>query len=164
MTSVADLKPITPPWGNTDIDDLQCSEQTLRKDEAESKLRQVIDTIPTLAWCNLPDGSNEFLNKRWHEYTGLSPDESRGWGWQAAFHPDDLSLVMQRWQEQLASEEPGETEARLRRHDGVYRWFLIRVEPFRDETGKIIRWYGTNTDIDDRKQAERRRMRASPNY
>jgi formate hydrogenlyase transcriptional activator len=123
---------------------------------SEVRLRQVIDTIPTLAWCNLADGPNEFLNKRWHEYTGLSPEESNGWGWQAAFHPDDLPPLMEKWRELLLSGEPGEIEARLRRHDGVFRWFLIRVEPFRDETGKLIRWYGTSTDIDALKQTQER--------
>ncbi len=121
---------------------------------SESRLRQVIDAIPTLAWCNLPDGSNEFLNKRWHQYTGLSPEESHGWGWQAAFHPDDLPSLMERCRELLASGEPGEIEARLRRHDGVFRWFLIGFEPLRDETGKILRWYGTCTDIETLKQTE----------
>jgi len=121
---------------------------------SETRLRQVIDTIPTLAWCNLADGPNEFLNKRWHEFTGLSPEESNGWGWQNAFHPDDLPPLMERWRELLASGEPGEMEARLRRHDGVYRWFLIRVEPLRDETGKLLRWYGTSTDIETLKQTE----------
>jgi len=121
---------------------------------SETKLRQVFDTIPTLAWCNLADGPNEFLNKRWHEYTGLSPEESHGWGWQAAFHPEDLPTLMEKWRELLASGEPGEIEARLRRRDGVYRWFLIRVEPFRDETGTTIRWYGTSTDIEVLKQTE----------
>ena len=122
--------------------------------KSESKLRQVIDAIPALAWCNLPDGPNEFLNKGWHEYTGLSSEESHGWGWQTAFHPDDLPPLMEKWMKMLASGEPDEIEARLRRHDGVYRWFLIRAEPFRDESGKIVRWYGTSTDIDDRKRAE----------
>jgi formate hydrogenlyase transcriptional activator len=121
---------------------------------SEVRLRQVIDTIPTLAWCNLADGPNEFLNKRWHEYTGLSPEESNGWGWQAAFHPDDLPSLMEKWRQLLVSGEPGEIEARLRRHDGVFRWFLIRVEPFRDETGKIMRWYGTSTDIEALKQTQ----------
>src|SRR5246500_4423461 len=121
---------------------------------SETKLRQVIDTIPTLAWCNLADGPNEFLNKRWHEYTGVSPEESHGWGWQAAFHPEDLPTLMEKWRELLASGEPGEIEARLRRRDGVFRWFLIRVEALRDETGKIIRWYGTSTDIEVLKQTE----------
>lgn len=122
--------------------------------KSEAKLRQVIDTIPTLSWCNLPDGPNEFLSKGWHEYTGLPPEESHGWGWQAAFHPADLPALMERWGQLLVSGDPGEIEARLRRHDGAYRWFLIRVEPFRDETGKIARWYGTSTDIEDRKRAE----------
>ena len=121
---------------------------------SEVRLRQVIDAIPTLAWCNLADGPNEFLNKRWHEYTGLSPEESNGWGWQAAFHPDDLPPLTEKWRELLVSGEAGEIEARLRRHDGVFRWFLIRVEPFRDETGKLIRWYGTSTDIEALKQTQ----------
>ena len=137
----------------------QRSQETLRNaldqvQRSEARLRQVIDTIPTLAWCNLSDGPNELLNKKWHEYTGLSPEESHGWGWQVAFHPEDLPLLMEKWRELLVSREPGEIEARLRRHDGVFRWFLIRVEPLRDQTGKVIRWYGTSTDIQELKQTE----------
>jgi PAS domain S-box-containing protein len=120
---------------------------------SEAKLRQVIDAIPTIAWCNLPDGPNEFLNKSWHEYTGLSPEESHGWGWGTAFHPDDLPPLLTKWQQMLVTGEPGDIEARIRRHDGLYRWFLIRAEPFLEE-GKLVRWYGTSTDIDDRKRAE----------
>ena len=118
------------------------------------KLRQVIDTIPTLAWCNLPDGSNEFLNKRWPEYTGLSPEESHGWGWQTAIHPDDRAPLTEKWRGLLVTGEPGEMEARLRRHDGVFRWFLMRVEPLRDEAGNIVRWCGACTDIETLKQTE----------
>jgi formate hydrogenlyase transcriptional activator len=121
---------------------------------SEKKLRQVIDTIPTLAWCNLPDGSNEFLNKRWHEYTGLSPEESHGWGWQTAIHPEDRAPLTEKWGGLLVTGEPGEMEARLRRRDGVFRWFLMRVEPLRDETGKIVRWCGACTDIETLKQTE----------
>jgi formate hydrogenlyase transcriptional activator len=121
---------------------------------SERKLRQVIDTIPTLAWSILPDGSNEFLNKRWHEYTGLSPEESHGSGWQVAIHPEDRAPLLQKWQGLLISREPGEMEARLRHHDGVFRWFLMRVEPLRDETGKIVKWYGTCTDIETLKETE----------
>src|SRR5271154_1452450 len=137
----------------------QRSQKALRRalDElknSETKLRQVIDTIPTLAWCNLPDGSNEFLNKRWHEYTGLSPQESHGWGWHTAIHPDDRAPLTEKWQGLLVIGEPGEMEARLRRHDGVFRWFLMRVEPLKGETGKIIRWYGTCTDIQALKETE----------
>ena len=136
----------------TDIHDQKLAEAAVRASEAN--LRRVIDTIPTLSWCNLPDGPNEFLSRGWHEYTGLSPEEAHGWGWAAAFHPDDLPPLMKRWQELLVSGEPGEIEARIRRHDGEYRWFLIRVAPFRDNAGKLVRWYGTSTDIDDRKLAE----------
>src|SRR6266478_2537195 len=121
---------------------------------SEKKLRQVIDTIPPLAWSILPDGSNEFLNKRWHEYTGLSAEESHGSGWQVAIHPEDRVPLLQKWQGLLISGEPGEMEARLRRHDGVFRWFLMRVEPRRDDTGEIVRWYGTCTDIETLKQIE----------
>jgi formate hydrogenlyase transcriptional activator len=145
----------------TDIEDRRQTQEALRNaldqvQKSEAKLRQVIDTIPTLVWCDLPDGPNEFLNKRWHEYTGRSPEESHGWGWQATFHPEDLPPLMEKWRELLVSGEPGEIEARLRRHDGVYRWFLIRVEPFRDESGKLVRWYGTSTDIENLKQTERK--------
>lgn len=153
---------------NIDVEDRRRAGEVLRSPDSESalqkaldeirksetRLRRVIDTIPTLAWCNLAEGPNEFLNRGWHEYTGLSPEESQGWGWQAAFHPEDLPPLMKRWGELLVSGEPGEIEARLRRHDGIYRWFLIRVAPFLDDAGKIVRWYGTSTDIEDRKWAE----------
>src|ERR1700740_2280776 len=121
---------------------------------SERKLRQVIDTIPTLAWSILPDGSNEFLNKRWHEYTGLSPEESHGSGWQVAIHPEDRVLLLQKWQGPLASGEPGEKERRLPSPDGGFCWFLMRGDTLRDDTGKIVRWYGTCTDIETLKQTE----------
>jgi formate hydrogenlyase transcriptional activator len=122
--------------------------------KSEDSLRQVIDTLPALVWCTRPDGSTEFLNKRWHDYTGFSPEEARVHGWQPTVHPEDLPRVVAKGQELLASGQPGEVEARIRRHDGVFRWFLMRVEPLRDETGKIVRWYGVQTDIDDLKQIE----------
>jgi len=146
-------KPVLDEAGEIDRWYMAATDIEDRKN-SELKLRQVIDAIPALAWCNLPDGPNEFLNKRWHEYTGLSPEQSTGWGWQVAFHPDDLPNLMEKWTKMLASGESDEVEARLRRRDGVYRWFLIRAEAFRDESGKIVRWYGTSTDIDDRKRAE----------
>ncbi len=137
----------------------QRSEETLRRalaelKNSEKKLRQVIDTIPALAWSILPDGSNEFLNKRWHEYTGLSVEESHGSGWQAAIHPDDRAALIEKWRGLLVTSEPGEMEARLRRYDGVFRWFLMGVEPLRDETGKIVKWYGICADIETLKQTE----------
>ena len=127
-------------------------EDVLRR--SEDYLRVTIDTIPVLAWCTRPDGSTEFLNQRWLDYTGLAIEEARGWGWKVAIHPDDLPRLLDVWHGLLTSGKPGELEARLRRADGAYRWFLFRVEPLRDSQGTIVKWYGTNTDIDDRKRAE----------
>src|SRR4029077_8101825 len=101
----------------------------------EDYLRLTIDTIPVLAWSTRPDGSTEFLNQRWLDYTGLTIEEARGWGWKVAIHPDDRSQLLDVWQGLLVSGKPGELEARLRRADGVYRWFLFRVEPLRDAQG-----------------------------
>src|SRR6202051_154190 len=128
------------------------AEDALR--QREDYLRLTIDTIPVLAWCTRPDGWNEFLNQRWLDYTGLTIEEARGWGWKVAIHPDDLPRVLDVWQGLQVSGKSGELKARLRRADGVYRWFLFRVEPLRDPQGTIVKWYGINTDIDDRKRAE----------
>ncbi|HEV3346562.1 MAG TPA: sigma 54-interacting transcriptional regulator, partial [Methylomirabilota bacterium] len=121
---------------------------------AAAQVRKILDTIPTFASCNLPDGSNEFLNQRWHDYTGLSPEEARGRGWRVAVHPDDLPKVLDTFRALQVSGEPREIEHRLRRHDGAYRWFLFRIEPLRDELGNIVRWYATNTDIENLKRTE----------
>lgn len=126
----------------------------LKKSGAD--LKAIIDSIPAFVWLGLPDGSKEFLNKRWRDYTGLSSEESYGWGWQAAVHPEDLPLIIDKWRELGISGEPGEVEARVRRHDGAFRWFLIRIEPLRDDTGKVVQWYGTSTDIETLKQAEKK--------
>ena len=139
---------------STDIEDRKQAEEKLRQDERE--LRRVIDTIPSLAWSTLPDGSGEFWNKRWYDYSGLTPEECVGSGWHRGVHPEDVTPLMNKWAEVLASGEAGEGEARFRRHDGVFRWFLIRAEPLRDETGKIVSWYGISTDIEDHRQAEQK--------
>jgi PAS domain S-box-containing protein len=118
----------------------------------EERLRLIIDTIPTIVWRKLPDGSADFLNRNFREYTGLSLEEGLGWGWMSAFHPDDRS--MEEWQATLSAEKPFEKEARLRRADGQYRWSLIRAVPLRDEQGNLVKWYGVTIDIEDRKQAE----------
>ena len=120
---------------------------------SEDQLRVMIDTIPALAWTCRPDGAAEFLNQRWLEYTGRSLQDSLGRGWIDSIHPDDLDKLTNAWLKPLAS-EPGEVEARLRRSDGEYRWFLFRAVPLRDEQGKVVRWFGTNTDIEDRKRAQ----------
>ena len=123
---------------------------------SEAKLRLIIDSIPVIAWCALADGSGEFWNQRWHDYTGLPIEEARGLGWRTAIHPEDLDRIEKKWRADLASGHAVEVEGRLRRFDGEYRWFLLRYEPLRDEAGNIINWCGTNTDIDDLKQAEQK--------
>ncbi len=90
---------------------------------------QDVDAIPTLAWSARPDGSAEFFNRRWLDYTGLSAEKALNWGWSAALHTEDRDRLMDFWRHLLDSGEAGEIEARLRRHDGDYRWFLFRVEP-----------------------------------
>ena len=119
-------------------------------------VRLIVDRIPAFTWSAHADGSVEFVNQRWREYACLSPEESQGWGWQVAIHPEDLPSLMRKWRELLTSGEPGEIEARMRRHDGIFRWFLIRFEPFRDETGKVVMWYGVSADIEDLKQSQER--------
>ncbi len=120
----------------------------------EERLRLIIDTIPALVWRKLPNGSADFLNQHFREYTGLSLKDGLGWGWMNAFHPDDR--LMEEWRTALAAGKPFEKEARLRRTDGQYRWFLIRAVPLRDEQGNIVNWYGTSIDIEDLKRAEDR--------
>ncbi len=117
-------------------------------------VRLVVDAIPTLAWSARSDGSADFFNQRWLDYTGLSAEQAHDWGWTVALHPDDLNGLVDYWRSVLASGEPGEIEARLRRFDGVYRWFLFRATPSFDADGRIVKWFGTNTDIEDRKRAE----------
>src|SRR5271155_2304936 len=124
------------------------------RSEESLAIRVVVDRIPAFTWSAHPDGSVEFVNQPWREYAGLSLEESQGWGWQVAIHPDDLPSLMHKWQRLLNSGEAGDFEARMRRHDGVFRWFLIRFEPFHDETGKIAMWYGVSTDIENLKQTE----------
>src|SRR5580658_5021678 len=92
-------------------------------------VRFVVDAIPTLAWSARSDGSADFFNQRWLEYTGLATEQARDWGWTVALHPDDVNGLVDYWRSVLDSGEPGEMEARLRRFDGVYRWFLFRATP-----------------------------------
>jgi formate hydrogenlyase transcriptional activator len=121
-----------------------------------ARLRTIIDTIPVIAWCARPDGSAEFWNRRWHDYTGICLEDATGCGCRAAIHPDDLGQLEKKWQSDLASGNAGAIEARLQRSDGEYRWFLFRYEALRDAAGKILNWCGTNTDIDDLKRAEQK--------
>jgi PAS domain S-box-containing protein len=143
---------------------LEAVNQALRKEIAEreraqeavrrseDRLRLVVDTLPAMVWSKLPEGSADFLNQRFREYTGLTLEEGLGWGWMNAFHPEDRAE--EQWRAAFAAGEPFEKEARLRRADAAYRWFLLRAAPLRDERGNVVKWYGTTTDIEDRRRAE----------
>src|ERR1700731_2543249 len=120
----------------------------------EQDIRLVVDTIPTLAWSAGPDGSAEFFNQRWLDYTGLSARQALGWGWEVAIHPDDLPRILETFRDALNSVKPYEVEGRFRRFDGEFRWFLFRGSPLRDRSGAVAKWYGTNTDLEERKRAE----------
>jgi PAS domain S-box-containing protein len=136
---------------------LQKAIEEIRK--SEDRLRLVIDTIPTLVWRAGPEGIPDFLNQPALDYTGLSLDQIAV-GWPRAFHPDDKKTMLQKWSAIRESGMPGGLEARLRRFDGEYRWFLFRAVPLRDELGNIVQWYGSSTDIQDRKRAEQKLRRS----
>jgi PAS domain S-box-containing protein len=134
-----------------EIAERERAEEVIR--QSEGRLRLIIDTLPAMVWSKLPDGSADFLNQRFREYTGLSVEEGLGWGWMMnAFHPEDRAE--EEWREAFAAGEPFEREARLRRADGAYRWFLLRAVPLRSELEQVTKWYGTTTDIEDRRRAE----------
>ena len=121
-----------------DIDDRKRAEDAVRANECN--LTQIVNTIPVLAWTARTDGSAEFFNQHYLDYAGLTAGEAKDWGWTAAVHPDDLNKLPRDWQNILASGAPGESAARMRCRDGVYRWFLFRVSPLRDEAGRIVKW------------------------
>ena len=127
------------------------AEKELR--ESEERFRAMADNIPNLAWMAHKDGDIFWYNRRWYEYTGATPAEMKGWGWQTAHHPDFLNEVMERWKEALQHGRVFEMEFPLRGCDGRFRWFLTQVRPVRNESGQVTRWFGTNTNIDDRRNA-----------
>jgi PAS domain S-box-containing protein len=118
------------------------------------QLQALFDAMPQLGWAARPDGWIYYYNRQWYDYTGSTPDAMAGWGWQSVHNPDLLPLVMKRWQHSIATQEPFEMAFQLRRYDGAFHWFLTRIRPMRDEQGRMIRWVGINTDIDEQKQAE----------
>lgn len=122
--------------------------------ESESAFRTLADAVPQMVWATRPDGWNTYFNQNWVDYTGLSLEESHGDGWSKPFHPDDRVRAQEAWRKATAGESKYSLEARLRRKDGVYRWWLVRGEPLRDQSGTIVKWFGTCTDIHDLKVAE----------
>jgi len=130
----------------------QRMEQELR--ESENRLHALADNIPNLAWMANADGWIFWYNKQWYEYTGTTLEEMQGWGWQKVHHPDYVQAVTAEWSVCITEGKPYDNVFPLRGKDGDYRWFLTRITPIRDEQGKIQRWFGTNTDITERKQME----------
>jgi PAS domain S-box-containing protein len=128
---------------------------SLREVEAaHEQLRLVTDTVPTLLSSARPDGQVEFVNQRWRDFGGLSSEEVKGWKWVDVLHPDDQGRFVGDYRAALASGVPMESEARVRRADGEYRWLVLRAVPLRDQRGTIVQWYGAADDIEDRKRAE----------
>jgi PAS domain S-box-containing protein len=128
---------------------------------SDADLRATIDVVPELAWCNRPDGSIEFTNRRWYDYTGLSPQEAPGSEWKAAIHPEDLIGLIEKWDALRDLCKPGQCEVRLRRSDGAFRRFLLRCQPLRDDAGSVVRWYGTAVDVENLKQKESLRIKST---
>jgi len=122
--------------------------------QSQSQFRAVTDAMPQMVWSTLPDGFHDYYNARWYEFTGVPIGSTDGEGWNALFHPDDQERARTRWRHSLETGEPYEIEYRLRHHSGVYRWTLGRAMPIRDQSGAIVRWFGTCTDIDDLKRME----------
>ncbi len=127
----------------------------------EVQSRALIDAIPQQIWSGPADGTLDYCNERWRSYMGLRLEELRGDGWQSMLHPDDRKRVLKAWHESVTNGTPYEQEERHRGANGTYRWFLARGVPLRNSEGCIVRWYGTNTDIEDRKQVENERRRLS---
>src|SRR5215471_5618834 len=135
-----------------DVTERKRAEEALKK--SERNLAAIINTVPTAAWTTRPDGYCDFINQVWLDYAGMTAEQAQGWGWAEAIHPDDRKKLVEEWQACLFFNDMATTEARMRRFDNSYRWFLIRANPLRDDSGNIIRWYGTCTDIEDRKRGE----------
>ncbi len=131
----------------------------LRREVSETadRFTQLANTIPQLAWMAKPDGNLFWYNDRWYQFTGMAPESQLGWGWESVHDPQELPRVVEKWKAALAKGEPWEDTFPLRRHDGVYRWHLSQARPYRNSSGQIMLWFGTNTDITDQlKLAEER--------
>ena len=145
-----------PSEPQVDLPDLDPGPTGTIEAPVEDELRAIIDNAPVFLWSDLPDGYCDFLNQPWLAYFNLSLQEAQGAGWATVLHPDDAAHHLESWQKSVSTGIPLETEARFRRLDGEYRWFLTRANPLRDKTGRIVKWYGTNIDIENLKRTEAR--------
>jgi diguanylate cyclase (GGDEF)-like protein/PAS domain S-box-containing protein len=140
---------------SSDIRDITERKQVeLALQESEAAFHTLAENVPQLVWMCLPDGLNIYFNRRWVDYTGLTLEESYGRGWNTPFHPDDKQPAWDAWNRAVATGGNYQIECRLRAADGSYRWFLTKGVPLRDDTGKIVKWFGTCTEIDDLKRTE----------
>ncbi len=135
-------------------DAIDAETAALRADVEE--LRQIVATLPQIVWTARPDGWHTYFNQNWVDFTGLTIEASLGHGWNPPFHPEDRERARREWERATATGEPYEIEYRLRRHDGVYHWMLGRALPLRNDEGRIVKWFGTCTDIDELKTAQAR--------
>ena len=148
---------VTEQWkARTELE--KAFEEIKKRTEAarrsETELRDVVNTVPAHVWSTSPEGQVDFVNDRWLQFTGLALDQAFDWKWEAVLHPDDRTRVAADWYTATKNGQAMESEARVRRADGEYCWWFMRNVPLRDETGKLVRWYGTAIDIEDRKRAE----------
>jgi PAS domain S-box-containing protein len=153
----ADQLQTTAGWLEERTEDAERAAAALRVSEAE--FRTLADAIPQLVWTAEPDGYRDWHNRRWYDYSGTTPEQMEGWGWQSVHHPDELPRVLRRWHASIVTGQPFEIEVPLRGRNGAFRWFLMRAEALRDEDGMIVRWFGTNTDVQSQREAAAERER-----
>jgi two-component system, sensor histidine kinase and response regulator len=137
---------------NLDVTRQKWTEEALR--ESEQRWRSLTEALPQLVWSATPDGACDYLSRQWTQHTGLPERDLLGWRWLAVLHPDDREPTQRLWTDSVAGRGPYDVEYRVRRSDGIYRWFKTRGTPIRDRAGQVVKWFGTCTDISDLRQTE----------
>lgn len=130
----------------------QNSVKSITQEQIAREFKFVIDLMPQMVWSTRPDGYHDFYNQRWYDFTGLSFEETKDKGWSLVLHPDDYEISWEVWKYSLETGNPYEIEYRMRKFDGTYNWFLARAEPLKDDRGKILKWFGTCTDIQEQRE------------
>jgi PAS domain S-box-containing protein len=160
----ADLKTVTASKAELEheIADRKQAEEALRR--SEEHFRALAEALPQIVWTADAEGDIEWFNNRWYDYTGESERVGKGWSWELAAHPDDMPHTLKNWQEARQRGTLFQNEIRVRSHAGQYRWFLVRAWPLQDEDGRVVRWFGTNTDIEEIRQAEQKLRESEARY